>query len=88
MLNGYPQGSSRYTDPDESLAGKCLTCGTIVGCLRRDAVSRRGVQDLGAWGDLLSTECPGTVKGKLCGARVFLMSAVNFQKITDRGVNV
>lgn len=69
----------RYSDPEELLAGKCMTCGTVVSCLRRDAVKRADGKELGAWGDLLSVECPG--HGRHCGARVFLMSATEFQRV-------
>ena len=73
---------TRYLDPEEPLAGKCMTCKTAVGCLRRDAESKAPtygaiVQELGRWSDLLSTGCPQ------CGARVFLMSALEFRKVVS-----
>lgn len=77
MLHGFPQKDSRYTDPEEALAGRCLTCGTVVSCLRKDAT--KGAAELGAWGDLLSTECQGQIGRKLCRARVFLMSATELR---------
>lgn len=64
----------RYSDPEEVLAGKCMTCRTVVSCLRMDA--RKGKEtELGTWGDLLATGCPS------CGARVFVMPAEEFRKI-------
>jgi len=65
---------SRYLDPEERLAGKCMTCRTIVGCFRREAAPPGSAKGLGAWGDLWSTECAE------CKARVFLMPVLEFQK--------
>lgn len=83
-----PPEPPRYSDPEEPLAGKCMTCGTVVGCLRMDAKagtdrSAPGQWDnsggLGSWSDLISAECPN------CGARVFVMPAVEFQKVIAQG---
>ena len=66
----------RYTDPEEVLAGKCLTCKAVVSCLRRDARPPSNKPGgLGTWDDLPCTGCPS------CGAKVFLMSAQEFRKI-------
>lgn len=65
---------SRYLNPDEPLAGKCMTCGTIVRCLRRDTDHGRKKPQLGTWDDLLSVECPG------CRARVFVMLSTEFRE--------
>ena len=65
----------RYLDPEEPLAGKCMTCQTIVSCVRREVALPTGKQELGTWGDLLSVECPK------CKARVFVMKAAEFQEI-------
>ena len=70
---------SRYSDPEEPLAGKCMTCKTVVSCLRRDT-ARSGKPELGVWGDLVSAECPS------CGARVFVMPAAEFWKIVEGGI--
>ena len=74
-LNRPPPELPRYSDPEEPMAGKCMTCGTVVGCLRRDAVRKGKATEPGTWGDLLSIGCPG------CGARVFVMPAGDFHKI-------
>lgn len=70
---------TRYSDPEAVLAGKCLTCSTVVQCLRRDAVKQsKGM--LGTWSDLLSTECPE------CKARVFVMPVEALKKaVTEAG---
>lgn len=73
----------RYLDPEEPLAGRCMTCKNVVMCLCRDVdASRRGVHrpwgvvyEPGTWADLLSVECP------CCEARVFVMSAGEFEKV-------
>ena len=67
----------RYSDPEEPLAGRCMTCKTVVGCLRMDAVPG-GRAELGAWNDLLAAGCPR------CGARVFLMPAKEFEKTVSK----
>lgn len=77
-MGGFPKSDDRYRDPEETLAGRCLTCGTIVKCHRRDAVKALNKGEFGAWGDLLSAECPGTIGGKLCRARVFLLTVKDF----------
>lgn len=75
----------RYQNPDEPLAGKCLTCGKVVGCLRRDAIIESGgafggrSMAPGVWSDLPSTGCPD------CGARVFVMPMAEFQKLNRNG---
>ena len=65
-------------DPEEPLAGKCMTCKTVVACLRRDTDPKGERLELGVWGDLVSAECPG------CGARVFVMPAAEFWKIVGK----
>lgn len=82
MLGGFPREDRRYTDPDEPLVGRCLTCGTVVTCLRRDARKGSGTEP-GAWGDLLGTECPGKAGGKPCRARVFIMPAAEFRRVVE-----
>lgn len=73
----------RYPDPEEPLVGRCMTCKTVVGCLRKDArgsgsTSFQGsLAEPGAWKDLLSAECP------TCGARVFLMAAKEFERVVS-----
>lgn len=71
----------RYVDPEEPLAGKCMTCTTVVGCLRKDASGGPrpwgGTSEPGAWKDLLSTECPN------CKARVFVMAAEEFRRTAN-----
>lgn len=74
-LKRQPPEPPRYSDPEEELAGKCMTCLTVVGCLRRDAARPAKETELGTWGDVLSTECPQ------CGARVFVMPAGEFRKV-------
>ena len=71
---------SRYIDSDQPLAGKCMSCGKSMGCLRMDAESEsngygKTFHEPGVWTDLLSAECPN------CGARVFVMGAEEFRKV-------
>jgi DNA-directed RNA polymerase subunit RPC12/RpoP len=75
--------TSRYNDIDEPMAGKCMTCKTIVSCLRSQAVARtpkygEAFPEPGTWADLLSTECPN------CKARVFVMNAKEFRAVVER----
>lgn len=73
----------RYADPDEPLASKCMTCGTLVSCTLQDAQRSNGglfakkTNQLGAWADLVSAECPK------CGARVFVMPAGDFKPLVS-----
>ena len=74
----------RYSDPDGPMAGRCMSCKTVMGCLRGDAESRAPkygdtFPEPGTWSDLLSAECPH------CGARVFVMAAEEFQRALDKG---
>lgn len=73
-----PPEPPRYSDPEELLAGKCMSCSTVVNCLRKDAVQRKDNHEPGTWSDLVSAECPK------CGARVFVMTAVEFAKIVKK----
>lgn len=73
----------RYRDPDEPLAGKCMTCGTIVSCTLQDTQLPRGQfaekkDYIGAWVDLVSAECPK------CGARTFVMPAKDAEPLITK----
>ena len=69
-----PPEPPRYSDPEEQLAGKCMTCGATVACLRRDARGPAARPEPGAWLDVPSAPCPA------CGARVLVMPAPEFRR--------
>lgn len=74
VLNPAPV-TPRYSDPDESLMGRCMTCKAVIRCVRSNAQAPSDKLQLGAWNDLLSAECPS------CGARVFVMAEADFLKL-------
>ena len=84
-LTKKTDAEARYANIDHPLAGRCMSCKTVVGCLRSEAVSRlpkygdvNRFPEPGTWADLISTECTH------CGARVFLMDAREFKAILDK----